>query len=146
MVCSGDVLGSMLAYVGFSCWLMLALCWVKLAHVASSWLQVGVKMPKMGPKSLQEAPRASKMSQDGLKNAKNGSQDEVKIEIFEVYLRKRRKYIWSYYSNVFLLFGSWESINFDQFWEQNPMKFPSFWPSWVVYAPRSLTIGARWST
>ena len=52
-----------------SCWIMLALCWVQLAHVASSWLQVCLKMPKMGPKSLQEAPRASKMSQDGLKMA-----------------------------------------------------------------------------
>ena len=40
-----------------SCWLMLALCWVKLAHVASSWLQVGLKMPKMGPKRLQEPPK-----------------------------------------------------------------------------------------
>ena len=60
--------GLMLAYAGF----MLAYVgsgWVKLAHVASSWLQVGLKMPKMGPKSLQEAPRASKMSQDGLKMA-----------------------------------------------------------------------------
>ena len=36
-------------------------------YMDPSWLQVGLNMPKMGPMSLQEAPRASKMSQDGLK-------------------------------------------------------------------------------
>ena len=47
------------------------------------------------------------------------------------------------FSNVFLLFQSFESINFDQFWEQISMKFGSFWAPWVVYAPRGFQIASR---
>ena len=45
-----------------SCWLMLALCFVKLVHVGSGWLHVGLQMPKMGPKSLQEPPKWAKIT------------------------------------------------------------------------------------
>ena len=46
---------------------------------------------------LPRAPRC-------LKNASGRLRDEVKIEIVEVSLRKTQKCIWSYYSNVFLIF------------------------------------------
>jgi len=99
--------GFMLAYVGF----LLAYVGIMLAHagfmfcqVGSCWLKLAPCWPPDAQNGSQEPPGASKMSQDHLKNAKNGSQDEVKIVIFEVSLRKSRKSIWSYYSNVFLIF------------------------------------------
>ena len=62
------------------------------------------------------------------------------IENFGVFGRKVRKCVWRYYSNVFLLSGSWENINFDQFWEQTPIKIPSVWPSWLQIASRWLQV------
>ena len=126
-----------------SCWLMLGSGWLK---VASSWLQDGSRSLYVGSSWPQDAQHGPQRPPKYPKMRPKWLQDELKIENFEVFGRKARKCVWSYYSNVFLLFGSWESINFDQFWEQNPMKFPSFSPSWVMYAPRSLTIDARWST
>ena len=124
-----------------------------LPHVGLCWGYVGLRWPRAGSKMAQDrfmlaqvGPKLPKKVPQGPKMRLKWFQDELQIENFEVFGRKARKCVWSYYSNVFLLFGSWESINFDQFWEPNPMKFPSFWPSWVVYAPRSLTISARWST
>ena len=97
----------MLAYVGF----MLAYVGIMLAHagfmlgqVGSCWLKLAPSWPQDAKNGSQEPPRASKMSQDGFKNASGRLQDEVKIEIFEVSHRKRRKCIWSYYSNVFWIF------------------------------------------
>ena len=99
--------GFMLAYVGF----MLAYVGIMLAHagfmlgqVGSCWLKLAPSWPQDAKNGSQEPPRASKMSQDGLKNVSGRPQDEVKIEIFEVSLRKRQKCIWSYYSNVFWTF------------------------------------------
>ena len=99
--------GSKLTYVGF----MLAYVGIMLAHagfmlcqVGSCWLKLAPCWPTDAQNGSPEPPGASKMSQDDLKNAKNGSQDEAKIVIFEVSLRKSRKSIWSYYSNVFLIF------------------------------------------
>ena len=94
--------GFMLAYVG----IMLAHAGFMLGQVGSCWLKLAPSWPQDAKNGSQEPPRASKMSQDGLKNASGRLQDEVKIEIFEVSLRKRRKCIWSYsyYSNVFWIF------------------------------------------
>ena len=70
MVCSGDFLGSMLAYVGF----MLAYVGIMLDHAGFMLGQVGSCCLKLAPSWSQDAkngsqefPRASKMSQDGLK-------------------------------------------------------------------------------
>ena len=38
---------------------------------------------------------------------------------------------------VFLLSGSWESINFHKCWEQNLLNLESFWASSVVYAQQA---------
>ena len=92
--------GFMLAYVG----IMLAHAGFMLGQVGSCWLKLAPSWPQDAKNGSQEPPRASKMSQDGLKNASGRLQDEVKIEIFKVYLGKRRKCIWSYYSNVFWTF------------------------------------------
>ena len=107
--------GLMLAYAGFilaHVGIMLAHAGFMLGQVGSCWLKLAPSWPQDVKNGPQEPPRASKMSQDGLKNASGRLQDEVKIEIFEVSLRKTRKCIWSYYSNVFLLFGSSENIKF----------------------------------
>ena len=90
----------MLAYVG----IMVARAGFMLRQVGSCWLKLAPCWPTDAQNGSPEPPRASKMSQDDLKNVKNGSQDEVKIVIFEVSLRKTQKSIWSYYSNVFLMF------------------------------------------
>ena len=44
------------------------------------------------------------------------------------------------FSNVYLLFGSFEDITFHQFLEHFSLNFGSFLPSWVAYAPRDLEI------
>ena len=97
----------MLAYVGF----MLAYVGIMLAHagfmlcqVGSCWLKLAPCWPTDAQNGSPEPPGTSKMNQDGLKNASGRLQDEVKTEMFEVSLRKTRKCIWSYYSNVFLIF------------------------------------------
>ena len=99
--------GSKLTYVGF----MLAYVGIMLAHagfmlgqVGSCWLKLAPSWPQDAKNGSQELPRASKMSQDGLKNASGRLQDEAEVEIFEVSLGERRKCIWSYYSNVFWTF------------------------------------------
>ena len=79
MVCSGDFLGSMLAYVGFMLayvGVMLAYVGIMLAHAGFMLGQVGSCCLKLAPSwrqdaknGSQEPPRASKMSQDGLKMA-----------------------------------------------------------------------------
>ena len=51
--------------------------------MASCWLQVGLETPKMVSRGLQDAS---------------------KIEKFDVFAGKTRKCVWSYYSNVFLIF------------------------------------------
>ena len=43
----------------------------------------------------------------------------------------------------FLLFGSFENVKVYICLKQNSMNFTSFWPSWVVYAPRGLKIASR---
>ena len=99
--------GSKLTYVGF----MLAFVGIMLAHagimlcqVGSCWLKLAPCWPTDAQNGSPEPPGPSKMSQDDPKIVKNGSQDEVKIVIFEVSLRKSRKSIWNYYSNVFSMF------------------------------------------
>ena len=59
-----------------------------------------------------------KWRQVGTKTNPKWLQDEQRNENFEVFGRKVRKSVWNYYSNVFLVFGSWENINFPQFGEQ----------------------------
>ena len=92
--------GSMLAQVG-SRWVVLAPCWLKMPaswlQDGSRWLYVGSSWPQDVQNGLPRPPRC-------FRNASGRLQDEVKIEIFEVSPRKMRKCIWSYYSNVFLIF------------------------------------------
>ena len=90
----------MLAYVG----IMVARAGFMLCQVGSCWLKLAPCWPTDAQNGPPESPGPSKMSQDDPKIVKNGSQDEVKIVIFEVSLRKSRKSIWNYYSNVFLMF------------------------------------------
>ena len=48
---------------------------------------------------LNGLPRPPK----SFENASGRPQDYLKIDIFEVFVRKTRKCVWSYYSNVFLI-------------------------------------------
>ena len=91
MVCSGDFLGSMLAYVGFMLayvGFMLAYVGIMLAHAGFMLGQVGSCCLKLAPSWPQDAkngslepPRGSK----SLQNEPRWPQDGSKIDIFEVH-------------------------------------------------------------
>ena len=82
--------------------------------MASCWLEVDLETPKMASRGLQDI---SKM-------ASGRPQDDLKIDIFEVFVRKARKCVWSYYSNVLLIF--WE-VSFHRFWSKILSIFCKFW-------------------
>ena len=95
--------------------------------------QVGPKTPKMASQGLPSTPRCDQ----------NGSKKASKSICFGFMVVFSRFASGPTFSHVFSLFQSFESINFDQFWEQNSVKFGSFWAPWVVYAPRGLQIASR---
>ena len=59
-----------------------------------------------------------KWRQVGTKTNPKWLQDEQKKREFRGLWSKMRKSVWNYYSNVFLVFGNWENINFPQFGKQ----------------------------
>ena len=90
--------------------------------LAQDGLMLAPSWPRDAQNGLPRPPRclknASGRPQDDLKvvflksvcgerkNASGRPQDDLKIKNFEVFVRKTRKCVWSYYSNVFSIF--WE--------------------------------------
>ena len=86
---------------------------VILAQDGSRWAHVGPSWPQVRPRDAQNGvPRPPRC----LKNASGRPQEDLKIDIFEVCVRKARKCVWSYYSNVLLIF--WK-VFFHRFWRKN---------------------------
>ena len=74
MVCSGDFLGSMLAYVGFMlayAGFMLAYVGIMLAHAGFMLGQVGSCCLKLVPSWLQDAKNGSQEPPRGSKSLQN---------------------------------------------------------------------------
>ena len=120
---------------------LLALCWLRLA-------QIGLMLGHVGLKTAQDrfmlAPRWPHDAQNGLPrpprfltNASGRPRDDLKIDIFEVFVRKTRKCIWSYYSNVLLIF--WD-VFFHRFWS----KILSFFSKCWALLPHMHQEASRW--
>ena len=107
---------------------LLAPCCLRLAHFGLMLGHVGLKTAPGRSMLAPSEPRDAKNGLPGpprcLKNASGRPQDDLKIDIFEVFVRKTRKCVWSYYSNVFSIF--WE-VFVHRFWRKNPSKFYKFW-------------------
>ena len=97
--------GSMLA----PCCLMLAPCCLRLAHFGLMLGHVGLKTAPGRSMLAPGEPRDAKNCLPGpprcLKNASGRPQDDLKIGIFEVFVRKTRKCISTYVFHCFLHFG-----------------------------------------
>ena len=79
--------------------------------------QVGSRWPQDCQNGLPRPPRC-------FENASGRPQDDLKIDTFEAFVRKTRKCVWSYYSNVFLIF---REVFFHRVRTKTHSKFCEFW-------------------